>query len=523
MNERPPGAVFTDSDRSVTALREDARNGTGPHESAEQLRAVLDTAVDGIILIDALGNIRIFNPACEKLFGYQQNEVVGRNVKMLMPSPFHQEHDRYLEDYRRSGERKIIGIGREVEGRRKDGATFPMALSVGEAHHDGEQLFVGIIRDITEQNQFKEALEEGAEQLRAVVDTAVDGVILIDSRGIVRMFNPACEQLFGYWQDEVVGQNVKMLMPAPFHDEHDEYLENYRRSGERKIIGIGREVEGRRRDGTKFPMELSVGEVRHKNEPLFVGIIRDVTKRRQAEEQRELMMKRLTESDIERGHFAHVAAHDLGQSVRMVSSFCGLLSTHYGDRLDERGREYIALMAAAARTMSALLDDLVEHGRLDFEKENEAWFDADKSLTDVLGSLSETIEATHAVVTHDELPMMCASPVRFARLLQNLIGNAIKYVAPGVAPRVHVSARTTADEWIFSVADNGIGIDPKYQARIFEPFKRLHTASQYAGTGMGLAICKKIVQGFGGQLSVESRPTQGSTFTFSIKRAQEGT
>src|SRR5262249_28820433 len=158
------------------------------------------------------------------------------------------------------------------------------------------------------------------------------------------------------------------------------------------------------------------------------------------------------------------------------------------DNLDERGREYISLMAGAARTMQALLDDLVEHGRLDFDNESEAWFDAEDSLKTVLGNLSETIEATHTVVTHDDLPMICATPIRFARLLQNLIGNAIKYVAPGVAPRVHVTAGTTADEWVFRVEDNGIGIDPQYHARIFEPFKRLHTASQYAGTGMGLAI-----------------------------------
>jgi two-component system sensor kinase FixL len=325
--------------------------------------------------------------------------------------------------------------------------------------------------------------------------------------------------VFGYRQDEVVGHNVKMLMPSPFHEEHDYYLENYQRSGERKIIGIGREVEGRRKDGTTFPIELSVGEARHRNEPLFVGIIRDITKRRQAEDQRELMMKRLTEADIERGHFAHVAAHDLGQSVRMVSSFCGLLSSNYGARLDERGREYITLMTSAAGTMRALLDDLVEHGRLDLEKESESWFDAAKSLKDVLGSLSEIIESSHAVITHDELPTICASPIRFSRLLQNLIGNAIKYVAPGVAPRIHVSAETMPTEWIFSVADNGIGIDPRYHGRIFEPFKRLHNASQYAGTGMGLAICKKIVQGFGGELRVESALKQGSTFVFGIKRA----
>src|SRR5262245_22299946 len=133
MNERPPRAVFTDPDRSVTELKGDAHSGTGPHESAQQLRAVLDTAVDGIILIDALGNILIFNPACEKLFGYQQNEVVGRNVKMLMPAPFHQGHDRYLEDYQRSGERKVIGIGREVEGRGDVGAPFPVEMTVDGA------------------------------------------------------------------------------------------------------------------------------------------------------------------------------------------------------------------------------------------------------------------------------------------------------------------------------------------------------------------------------------------------------
>jgi two-component system, LuxR family, sensor kinase FixL len=367
------------------------------------------------------------------------------------------------------------------------------------------------------------ALHESTEHLRAVLETAVDGIILIDAHGTVRIFNPACEKLFGYRQNEVIGRNVKMLMPSPFHEEHDRYLDDYRRSGERKIIGIGRDVEGRRKNGTTFPMALSVGEAFHNGEPLFVGIIRDITKRRQSEDQRELMMKRLTEADIERGHFAHVAAHDLGQSVRMISSFCGLLSTNYGDRLDERGREYLQLMAGGATAMRALLDDLVEHGRLDFEEENEVWFDSENSLEDLLKNLREVIETSNAVVTHDELPMICATPIRFARLLQNLIGNAIKYVRPGVSPRIHVSARITPDEWIFSVKDNGIGIDPQYHDRIFEPFKRLHNSSQYAGTGMGLAICKKIVQGFGGRLTVESLPQQGATFSFGIKRVPEGT
>ena len=194
-------------------------------DTESRLHAVVDTAVDGVILIDAQGSVLMFNPACERLFGYGAGEVIGQNVKMLMPSPFRDEHDRYLADFHRTGERKIIGIGREVLGRRKDGTTFPMDLSVGQALQDGESTFVGIIHDLTERKRSEQVVREGAARLKAVVDTAVDGVILIDAQGSVLMFNPACEQLFGYDAGEVIGQNVKMLMPSPFRDEHDRYLE----------------------------------------------------------------------------------------------------------------------------------------------------------------------------------------------------------------------------------------------------------------------------------------------------------
>src|SRR5579872_1206196 len=154
------------------------------------LRAVVETAVDGVILIDASGTIRMFNPACERLFGYKAAEVLGQNVKVLMPSPFHEEHDDYLHNYRRTGDRKIIGIGREVVGRRKDGTTFPMELSVGEARQKSGPLFVGIIHDLTERKRAEQSLLEMASRLTAVVETAVDGVILIDAAGTVLMFNP---------------------------------------------------------------------------------------------------------------------------------------------------------------------------------------------------------------------------------------------------------------------------------------------------------------------------------------------
>jgi len=256
----------------------------GTEGEAQLLRAVLDTAVDGVILIDPAGLVLMFNPACETLFGYAAAEVVGRNVKMLMPPRYSNEHDRYLDNYARTGVKKIIGSGREVTGQRKDGSTFPMELSVGETRIHGLPVFVGIIHDLSDRERKERELRESEARLKALVETAVDGMILIDAVGEVLMFNPACETLFGYTAGEVIGRNVKMLMPSRYRQEHDHYLDNFHRTGVKKIIGVGREVTGLRKDGSTFPMNLSVGEAKQDGSSIFVGIIHDLTDRARAEQ-----------------------------------------------------------------------------------------------------------------------------------------------------------------------------------------------------------------------------------------------
>src|SRR6266700_154502 len=220
------------SDFEVRIRRDMSKTApANPATETHLLRAVVDTAVDGVILIDADGSVLMFNPACEKLFGYSAAEVMGQNVKMLMPARYSTEHDRYLDNYGRTGVKKVIGIGREVVGRRKDGTTFPMDLSVGEAKENGKPIFVGIIHDLTERERSEREVRETAARLKALVETAVDGVIMIDAVGEVLMFNPACEKLFGYSAGEVIGRNVKMLIPAPYRDGHDRYLDNFHRTG----------------------------------------------------------------------------------------------------------------------------------------------------------------------------------------------------------------------------------------------------------------------------------------------------
>src|SRR5581483_10965610 len=259
---------------------------TGNGQGDALYRAVVDTAVDAIVVIDSRGTIRSVNRAAEKIFGYRPNELVGRNVNMLMPEPYAAAHDSYLANYRRTGIKKIIGIGREVSGRRKDGSVFPMDLSVGETRDGDETIFVGIIRDITERKAAENALRESELRWRSIVETVPDAIIVIDAQGTVQTFSPAAERLFGYPADEVIGRNVKMLMPAPYREAHDDYLARYLRTRERRIIGIGRIVVGQRKDGETFPMQLAVGEFAAPGGSFFTGFVRDLTERRVRRHQR---------------------------------------------------------------------------------------------------------------------------------------------------------------------------------------------------------------------------------------------
>lgn len=257
------------------------------HDNENRLHAILDNVIDGIITISERGIIESFNHAAETIFGYTAAEVIGSNVKMLMPEPYHGEHDGYLHNYVTTERKKIIGIGREVIGRRKDGSTFPMDLAVSEMKIGDLRMFTGIVRDLSQRQQAERLLtvtrHDNENRLRAILDNVIDGIITINEQGIVESFNYAAEQIFGYSADEVIGNNVNMLMPEPYHGQHDGYLHNYATTGNKKIIGMGREVTGRRKNGTTFPMDLAVSEMKIGEVRMFTGIVRDIAERKKVE------------------------------------------------------------------------------------------------------------------------------------------------------------------------------------------------------------------------------------------------
>ena len=486
------------------------------HSDADWLRAVVDTAVDGVILIDARGGILMFNPACEKLFGYPADEVVGLNVKVLMPTSYREAHDGYLHNYHVSGERKIIGIGREVVGQRKDGSTFLMHLSVGETRQaTGESIFVGVVHDLTERERIERELRESAARLRAVVDTAVDGVILIDSDGIILKFNPACERLFKYQADEVLGENVRMLMPEPYRSEHDGYIHNFIATGDKKIIGIGREVVGRRKDGTTFPMELSVGEAKQEGSSIFVGMIHDLTDRKRTEAQ--LMQAQKMEAV---GQLSGGIAHDFNNLLTVIVGN----AEHLAEQLVSRGdlKRLADDICSAGERGAELTQRLLAFSRKQLLRPVET--ECNKLVESMHKLLRRTLREDIELSTHSDpgLRHAFADPVQLESAILNLSLNAQDAMATG--GRLTISTANASldagdhnthpdvgpgEYVVIAVTDNGTGMPKRVLEHAFEPF--FTTKEVGKGSGLGLSMVYGFAKQSNGHVTIYSEPGLGTT------------
>lgn len=355
--------------------------------------------------------------------------------------------------------------------------------------------------------------------LNAIFENAGDGLITIDAAGMIKSFNPACERIFKTTAREAVGQNIKAFMPEPDRHAHDGYLARYLKTGDGGIIGTaGREVVGRRRDGETFPMDLSISRFELEDGVHFCGVIRDVTAAKLAERDRQALLDKLIESNTELERFAYVASHDMQEPIRMVMSFSQIVVQDYGAQMDDKGREYLQVLSESAHRMMNMIRDLLQYARLSGEGVTWSEVDMAKELEQVRLNLAELVAETSAVIDASPLPRVLGNPIQLQRVLQNLISNAIKYHAEGRRPHIHISARDDGTHWLFSVSDNGMGIEEQHFPRIFEPFRRLHSQEQIKGSGFGLSIVKKIVEIHGGKVTITSVPGQGSTFSFSVKK-----
>jgi PAS domain S-box-containing protein len=378
------------------------------------------------------------------------------------------------------------------------------------------------IRDISGRKAAERHLARMECRYRGLLEAAPDAMVVVDQGGAIVLLNAQAERQFGYRRDELLGQEVKNIIPAGFAERLIADGLRSRHDALAQQMGTGLELTARRKDGSEFPIEIMLSPLECEDGILVTAAVRDITARRNADAELRRKVAELNRSNEELAQFAHIASHDLQEPLRMVASYTQLLSRRYKGKLDSDADELIAFAVDGAGRMQRLIQDLMEYSRVGTKGKELLDTSSEAALLEALANLRGAIEASGALVTHDPLPTVRADERQLIQLFQNLVGNAIKYRGPE-GPRVHVRAARNADnQWLFAVRDNGLGIDPRYFGKIFGMFQRLHGRDELAGTGIGLAICKKIVERHGGSIAVESQPGQGSAFFFSLAGSERG-
>jgi PAS domain S-box-containing protein len=333
-------------------------------------------------------------------------------------------------------------------------------------------------------------------------------MFIIDTQGILISWNAGVEQLIGYSEQEWIGRHASIIFTP--EEKAAEVCESEMRLAQE--TGSATDIRWHRhKNGTEFFANGFMYTIRDEQGALigYAKILSDETARKQLQDA-------LTESNTALEQFAYVASHDLQEPLRTIRAYAQLLTNKYRSVLDAEADQYLAFLLSASARMSALVTDLLDYARLTTEEDRPTSVALDEDLEAALTHLDQAITESDASVTHDPMPTLQVDRGQMVRLFQNLVGNAIKYRKPDQSPKVHISAEQKGLEWVISVRDNGIGFDPKYASSIFDPFKRLHTAEQYPGSGVGLAICRRIVQAHRGRIWAESQPGKGATFCFTL-------
>jgi PAS domain S-box-containing protein len=494
-------------------------------QSRERLRAIFDTSVDGLVTIDEVGNIESFNKSCEEIFGYTEEEVLGKNVKILMPEPYHSEHDSYLSNYIETGHKKIIGIGREVKGKRKNGEIFPIDLSVAEVKVPGQKrLFSGIIRDITERKKAEEDLKTSEERFQIAVEGSSTGVWDWDISTDKLYWSPRLKEIFGVTDANFTPHfnefesrlhpedRDKVIKALEDHMLHKKpYNMEYRvRHGEGDYIWILAR-------GQAIWDETTGDAIR------MAGSVDDVTDKKNAERSLHKYSQLLAQrnQELERSNqdledFAYIAAHDLREPLRGLFNYASFLNEDYADKLGPDGKRQLESLMKLSQRLNDLVGSLLYYSRVGRQDMALQQTDITSVVQDIIEELDIYLNENNATVTiKGKLPPANCDSTRIGEVFRNLITNAVKY---NDAENKEITISATVEDGIatYSVADNGIGIPEKHLETIFKMFKRLHKREDYGGgTGSGLTIIKKIVEQHNGRIWAENLPENaGAKFNF---------
>jgi PAS domain S-box-containing protein len=488
-------------------------------ERIKREKAVADTLISSLpgvfYLFDDRGRFLRWNENFATVTQYSNDEIAR-----MQPTEFFEGEGReHIRE--RIGEVFVTGQSTaEADFVSKDGSRRPYFFTGRLVMVDDRPCVIGMGIDVSERRRAEEALQraKSAQLFATLLESAPDAMVVSDRSGNVVFANSQTERLFGYPREALLGKSLGVLVPT-------ELRQRPRHPADAPVT-TSVEADARRADGSAVPVEIKLRRIETDDGPLLTSALRDITDRRRAEaEIRHLnadLERRVVERtrELERSNadleqFAYVASHDLQEPLRAVASFTQLLARRYRDRLDGDALRFIDRTGAAVVRMQALIRDLLAYSRVGTRASGFLPTACEQVLNDVLDDLQTAVGETGAVVSHDPLPTVAADASQLRQLFQNLVGNAIKFRGDA-PPRVHITARRDGGLWRFAVSDNGIGIDAEYRDRVFVIFQRLHSRRDYPGTGVGLAICKKIVERHGGRIWIESGPERGTIVRFDL-------
>jgi PAS domain S-box-containing protein len=481
---------------------------------AEQTRALLSSIVessdDAIISKDVNGVVTSWNEGAERMFGYSAEEILGKPISIVAPPGAPDDMPAVLERLRK-GER-IEQY--ETVRRAKNGLQVSVSVTVSPLY-DALGRIVGaskIARDITERKTTE-------ERLRLTVEAAPSAMIMVGREGRITLVNSQTEKLFGYNREELLGQFVELLVPERYRAGHGAFRTSFLHAPSARAMGSGRDLFGKHKNGSEIPIEIGLNPITTDQGDAVLAAVIDITERKKAEERLQRTNQELSRANEALQQFAFAASHDLQEPLRMITSYSQLLLSGYRGPVEGEAAVCVKFISQGTTRMRELLADLLAYTQVSTDGElSHERVDLNLVAGKAVENLRTAIEESRAAVTIDRLPTIRGQNAHFVQIFQNLLGNAIKYRTEQ-APVIHVSSEREYGLWRISVSDNGIGIDPEYQSTIFRVFKRLH-GKTVPGTGMGLAICQRVVERHGGRIWVESKPGGGSTFHFTVPAAE---
>lgn len=499
-----------------TEMQQRQRAEEAERAQRQYFQVTLASIGDGVIVTDPTGVVTFLNRVAESLTGWTMADAWGKPVSTVCPlvdEETHQPVENPVVKVLRTGE--IVGPMNHTLLLSKDGRKVPVDDSTAPMRDEHDRLLgvILVFRDITARRQ----AEEESLRLAAIVASSYDPIISKSLDGVVTSWNAAAERMFGYRAEEIIGQPILCLLPDDRHDEEAKILERLRRGESIEHF----ETVRRTKDGRLLDVSVTVSPLRNARGTIFGAskVARDITERKRAEAALAQHARDLARAHTDLRQVAYVSAHDLQEPVRQIGIYTQQIAQRYRDTMDADIQDAIAFVVEGTKRMQAQFTDLMHYLEIEGLGEGVTMTDCKTVLLHALDALHEPIAASGATITYDPLPTTAANAKYLQLLFQELLDNAIKF-HDGAPPQVHVGAQRQDGCWCFAVRDNGIGIAPSAMGQLFGFFRKFQGRTTYPGTGMGLAICKKIVERHGGRIWVESAPGEGTTVLFTIQDKQ---